>query len=190
MRRDLFGRSGVSSRLPAPGAEDQDLSLRARAADALLVLDPNSLLPQRPLPQPARVLWARGAQRPDDAVPRPEYPAQFEDVPTRGRIARSPPMTLLGSSSRSLSGRTRKQAVARAASCDGACRRGRSCSRGTAPAPVRGIVRPPTCSATSVDHGARRASALDRDRPPTTPRRRSWAACARSVPPSRPAGRR
>jgi GT2 family glycosyltransferase len=40
LRRDLFwGIGGFDEEFPLAGAEDQDLSLRARAADALLILD-------------------------------------------------------------------------------------------------------------------------------------------------------
>ena len=83
MRRDFFWTiGGFDEEFPLAGAEDQDLSLRARAADAVLVLDPNIPCFHNDHYLSRRAYCAREERsaRTTPFLVR-KYPAQFEDVP-------------------------------------------------------------------------------------------------------------
>jgi len=83
LRRDLFWTiGGFDEEFPLAGAEDQDLSLRARAADALLVLDTNIPCFHNDHYLSRRAYCAREERsaRTTPFLVR-KYPAQFEDVP-------------------------------------------------------------------------------------------------------------
>ena len=101
MRRDLFWTiGGFDEDFPLAGAEDQDLSLRARAADALLVLD-------RKIPcfhndhYLSRRAYCGREERSARTTPFlvRKYPAQFDDVPyareNRPITADDPPRLVL-----------------------------------------------------------------------------------------------